>query len=62
MAIYDFDRFSKHDMIGQVQISLGTIDLCQVLEEWRDITSPDEEKVTSRSVHDSGVDHGDSMS
>lgn len=40
-AIYDFDRFSKHDQIGQVQIPLNSVDLCQVLEEWRDLISPD---------------------
>jgi hypothetical protein len=40
-AVYDFDRFSKHDQIGQVIVPLSTVDLCRVLEEWRDITSPD---------------------
>nr|WDE41106.1 synaptotagmin [Phoronopsis harmeri] len=43
-AIYDFDRFSKHDQIGQVLIPLNSIDLGQVVEEWRDLTSPDDEE------------------
>lgn len=49
-AIYDFDRFSKHDQIGQVKIPLNTVDLCQVLEEWRDLISPDNdaEKVRNK--------------
>ena len=42
-AIYDFDRFSKHDQIGQVHVPLNSVDLGRVIEEWRDITSPDNE-------------------
>lgn len=49
-AIYDFDRFSKHDQIGQVKIPLNTVDLCQVLEEWRDLISPDNDAEKVRSV------------
>lgn len=45
MSVYDFDRFSKHDQIGQVVIPLSSLDLCATLEETRDISSPDEEKV-----------------
>ncbi|VDK74771.1 unnamed protein product [Dibothriocephalus latus] len=37
LLIFDFDRFSKHDQIGQIKIPLGSIDLCQTLEEWRQI-------------------------
>ncbi|KAF6024105.1 SYT2 [Bugula neritina] len=44
MAVYDFDRFSKHDQIGQLVIPLGSIDLCESLEDTRDLTSPDDEK------------------
>lgn len=43
-AIYDFDRFSKHDQIGQVLIPLGHIDLGQVIEEWKDIAPPPDDK------------------
>ncbi|UYV77922.1 SYT2 [Cordylochernes scorpioides] len=38
-AIFDFDRFSKHDQIGEVKVPLGTVDLAQSIEEWRDLTS-----------------------
>ncbi|XP_014661570.1 PREDICTED: synaptotagmin-1-like isoform X1 [Priapulus caudatus] len=38
-AIYDFDRFSKHDQIGEVRVALNQVDLGQVVEEWRDVTS-----------------------
>lgn len=37
-AVYDFDRFSKHDQIGEVKIPLNTIDLAQTIEEWRNLT------------------------
>lgn len=37
MAIYDFDRFSKHDIIGEVKVPMNTVDLGQPIEEWRDL-------------------------
>ena len=40
-AVYDFDRFSKHDQIGLVQVPLNSIDLGRVIEDWRDLASPD---------------------
>lgn len=51
-AIYDFDRFSKHDQIGQVQIPLNSVDLCQVLEEWRDLISPDNDAEKENKLGD----------
>lgn len=41
MAVYDFDRFGKHDQIGFIKIPLNSVDLCKTLEEWRDINPPD---------------------
>lgn len=44
--MYDFDRFSKHDQIGQVVIPLNSVDLGRVVEEWRVLVSPvQDEKV-----------------
>ena len=43
-AIFDFDRFSKHDQIGEVKIPLNTVDLAQTIEEWRDLTSVEGEQ------------------
>lgn len=37
MAVYDHDRFSKHDEIGQVSIPIGRVDLTQTKEEWADL-------------------------
>lgn len=36
-AIFDFDRFSKHDQIGEVKVALCQIDLAQTIEEWREL-------------------------
>lgn len=38
-AIYDFDRFSKHDQIGEVKVPLMMVDLAQTIEEWKDLVS-----------------------
>jgi synaptotagmin-1 len=51
-AVYDFDRFSKHDQIGQVQVPLNSIDLGRVVEEWRDLQSPDMEAEKENKLGD----------
>lgn len=51
-AIYDFDRFSKHDQIGQVQVAMNSIDLGSVIEEWRDLTSPDNDAEKENKLGD----------
>ncbi|KAI6194503.1 Synaptotagmin 1 [Aphelenchoides besseyi] len=51
-SIYDFDRFSKHDQIGQVLLPLGKIDLGQVIEEWKDIAPPPDDKEADKSLGD----------
>lgn len=47
MAIYDFDRFSKHDIIGEVKVPMNTVDLGKPIEEWRDLESVEKEEVGS---------------
>lgn len=46
-AIFDFDRFSRHDQIGEVQVPLGQVDFGKVIQEWRDVCPPagDNDKV-----------------
>jgi hypothetical protein len=39
-AVFDFDRFSKHDQIGEVSLPLGSLDFGKVITEWRDISPP----------------------
>lgn len=54
LALYDFDKFSKHDEIGQVMIQMSSIDLAQTHEEWREltrITTPANSENVSFSSH-----------
>lgn len=44
MAVYDFDRFSKHDIIGEIKIPLKSLDLAQPIEQWRDLDSAEKEE------------------
>ena len=39
MTVYDFDRFSKHDPIGEVKILLFQVDFVNPTEEWRPLQS-----------------------
>uniref|UniRef100_A0A8C5R4X3 Synaptotagmin 8 n=1 Tax=Leptobrachium leishanense TaxID=445787 RepID=A0A8C5R4X3_9ANUR len=36
--VYDFNRFSKHDMIGEVRLPLGEMDLHHIIEDWKELT------------------------
>uniref|UniRef100_A0A8C5MBV3 Synaptotagmin n=1 Tax=Leptobrachium leishanense TaxID=445787 RepID=A0A8C5MBV3_9ANUR len=44
MTVYDFDRFSKHDVIGDVKVPMNTVDFGHVTEEWRDLMSAEKEE------------------
>lgn len=37
MQVYDFNRFSKHDIIGEVRLPLASVNLQHVLEQWSDL-------------------------
>ena len=47
-AVYDFDRFSRHDQIGEVQIALNTVDLGKVIREIKDLSPPPGEREAVR--------------
>jgi hypothetical protein len=49
-SVYDFDRFSKHDQIGEIKIPMSHVDLAQTIEEWRDIQSVEEEGPVSKNA------------
>merc|ERR1711862_282577 len=38
-TIFDYDRFSKHDRIGEIKLPLSMVDLAQTIEEWKDLCS-----------------------
>ncbi|KAJ8340082.1 hypothetical protein SKAU_G00347150 [Synaphobranchus kaupii] len=40
MQVFDFNRFSKHDIIGELRLQLGAIDWNHVIEEWKDLSEP----------------------
>uniref|UniRef100_A0A4W4ERP2 C2 domain-containing protein n=1 Tax=Electrophorus electricus TaxID=8005 RepID=A0A4W4ERP2_ELEEL len=40
MQVYDFNRFSKHDVIGELRLELSSVDWNHVIEEWRDLSEP----------------------
>nr|XP_041572463.1 synaptotagmin-8 [Taeniopygia guttata] len=37
MQIYDFNRFSRHDIIGEVRLPLASVNLQHVIEQWSDL-------------------------
>lgn len=45
MTVYDFDRFSKHDAIGDIKVPMNKVDFSHVTEEWRDLQSAEKEEV-----------------
>ncbi|XP_040032172.2 synaptotagmin Vb [Gasterosteus aculeatus] len=44
LEVFDFDRFSKHDMIGEIKIPMNSVDLGQPLQQWRDVESGEKEE------------------
>ncbi|XP_053194528.1 synaptotagmin Va [Scomber japonicus] len=44
MAVFDFDRFGKHDVIGEIKIAMNTIDLGQPIQEWKDLVGGEKEE------------------
>ena len=37
MKINDYDRFKRHDPIGEIRTSLNSIDLGNTFREWKDL-------------------------
>ncbi|NXU87959.1 SYT1 protein, partial [Xiphorhynchus elegans] len=37
MQIYDFNRFAKHDIIGEVRLPLASVNLQHVIEQWSEL-------------------------
>ncbi|XP_071383387.1 synaptotagmin VIII [Centroberyx affinis] len=40
MQVFDFNRFTKHDIIGELRLQLGDVDWNHVIEEWRELGEP----------------------
>lgn len=39
MQIYDFNRFTKHNIIGEVRLPLASVSLQHVIEQWSDLVA-----------------------
>ncbi|XP_062388157.1 synaptotagmin Va [Sardina pilchardus] len=44
LQAFDFDRFGKHDVIGEIKIPMNSIDLGQPIHEWRDLDGGQKEE------------------
>ncbi|XP_026856979.2 synaptotagmin Vb isoform X1 [Electrophorus electricus] len=44
LQVFDFDRFGKHDVIGQIKIPMSSVDLGQPLHQWRDLENAEKEE------------------
>ncbi|XP_025948561.2 synaptotagmin-8 [Dromaius novaehollandiae] len=42
MQVYDFNRFAKHDIIGEVRLPLASVNLQRVIEQWSDLAAASE--------------------
>jgi Ca2+-dependent lipid-binding protein len=54
IVVFDFDRLSKDDRLGQISIPLDTIDFGELLDQWRDLGAPDhlrDDAMVSRRLH-----------
>ncbi|XP_011605431.1 synaptotagmin VIII isoform X2 [Takifugu rubripes] len=40
MQVFDFNRFHKHNIIGELRLQLCNVDWNHVIEEWRDLAEP----------------------
>lgn len=40
MQVFDFNRFSKHNIIGELRLLLCNVDWNHVIEEWQDLAEP----------------------
>ncbi|XP_007568572.1 synaptotagmin VIII [Poecilia formosa] len=40
MKVFDFNRFTKHEIIGELRVQLCNIDQNHVIEEWQDLAKP----------------------
>lgn len=45
LQVFDFDRFGKHDVIGEIKIAMNSVDLGQPIHEWKDLVGGEKEEV-----------------
>uniref|UniRef100_A0A3B4GRN9 Synaptotagmin-1-like n=1 Tax=Pundamilia nyererei TaxID=303518 RepID=A0A3B4GRN9_9CICH len=42
MKVFDFNRFSKHEIIGEIRVQLCNVDWNHIIEEWQELEAPEE--------------------
>ena len=47
LAVYDFDRFGKHDIIGKIEVPMNSIDLGQIYEATKELEAADKVSLVS---------------
>lgn len=46
MAVYDFDRFSRNDAIGEVRVPMSSVDLGRPVQTWQELQMAPREEVS----------------
>lgn len=46
MAVYDFDRFSRNDAIGEVRVPMSSVNLGRPVQAWRELQVAPKEEVS----------------
>lgn len=49
MQVYDFNRFARHDIIGEVRLPLSNVDLQHVMEQWNELVAASKTEVIIQS-------------
>ncbi|XP_062874905.1 synaptotagmin Va [Trichomycterus rosablanca] len=44
LQVFDFDRFGKHDVIGEIKVPMNSVDLGQPIHEWKDLVGGEKEE------------------
>ena len=50
LAVYDFDRFGKHDIIGKIEVPMNSIDLGQIYEATKELEAADKVRFSTLVV------------
>ncbi len=48
--MFDFNRFSKHNIIGELRLELCNVDWNHVIEEWQSLAEPAKFEVLAVAV------------
>lgn len=54
--MFDFNRFSKHNIIGELRLQLCDVDWNHVIEEWKDLVAPAKFEVRAAAAVQRGVE------